>query len=147
MRRSFRKKNKTPCPLPTQRTWAVTIQRRTEGVADVNADYLFWVIMIQLVDPCGTLVLSKCSCATTGPLCLPSRCFQFDARPSIFSRCLPKVTYSSAIMRYTLHREDSLFFSPPYTHAHTPHGESLLSPFLQALYTRHKLLNPQNTVL
>lgn len=89
----------------------------------------------------------RCSCATTGPLCLPSRCFQFDARPRIFSHCLPKVTYSSAIMRYTLHREDSLFFSPPYTHAHTPHGESLLSPFLQALYTRHKLLNPQNTVL
>lgn len=28
-----------------------------------------------------------------------------------------------------------------------PHGESLLSSFLHAPYTRHKLLNPQNTVL
>lgn len=37
-------------------------------------------------------------------------------------------------------REASLSFFPS-------HGESLLSPFLHASYTRHKLLNPRNTVL
>lgn len=42
----LKKQKKTPGPSLTQRTWAVTIQRRTGGRADVNADYLFWVIMI-----------------------------------------------------------------------------------------------------
>ena len=61
----------------------------------------------------------QCSCATSGPLCLPSCCVQFDAwRPRIFSCCLPKVTCSSAKMRYTQHREALLSFPPP-THTHT----------------------------
>lgn len=76
----------------------------------------------------------------SGRCCLPSHSFYCEARMRNVPQCLPKVTHSSAIMRYTQHREASVSFSPS-------HGESLLSPFLHASYTRLKLLNPRNTVL
>lgn len=96
--------------------------------------------MTELIHPCGAVDLSNGCAPPSGRCRLPARCFWSDARLRNVPHCLPKVTHSSAIMRYTQHREASLSFSPS-------HGESLLSPFLRAPYTRHKLLNPRNTVL
>lgn len=96
--------------------------------------------MTELIDPCGAVCLSNGCAPPSDRCCLPSRCFYCEARPRNVPHCLPKVTHSSAIMRYTQHREASVSFPPS-------HGESLLSAFLHASYTRHKLLNPRNTVL
>lgn len=78
--------------------------------------------MTELIDPCGVVHLSNGCTPLSDHCCLPSRCFYCEAHPRNVPHCLPKVTHSSAIMRYTQHREASVSSFPS-------HGESLLSPF------------------
>lgn len=91
--------------------------------------------MAKLVHPCGLVVLTNGCAPSLGRCHLPSHCFCSGTRLRDVPHCLPEVTHSSAIMRNSQHREASLSLSPSQ-------GESLLSPFLPASNTRHKLLNP-----
>lgn len=101
--------------------------------------------MTELIDPCGAVCLSNGCAPPSDRCCLPSRCFYCEARPRNVPHCLPKVTHSSAIMRYTQHREASVSFPPPMAnHCSAPFSMrrirdiSSLTPGIQFCETRRE---------
>lgn len=78
--------------------------------------------MTELIHPCGAVDLSNGRAPPSGRNRLPTRCFWSDARLRNVPNCLPKVTHSSAIMRYSLHRErlHSSFSPPMANHCSAP---------------------------
>lgn len=76
--------------------------------------------MTKLMHPCGAVDLSNGCTPLLGRCRLPACCSQSDARLSNVFHCLPKVTYSSDIMRFTLHSLHSPFPSPMANHCSVP---------------------------
>lgn len=109
--------------------------------AVISADYLFYLTNH---DRTHTSLwgcwFEQWLCATIGLLSFTSLLLLEWRSPE---KCSPLFTKGNTQFSHNeIHSTQRSFtlLSPP------SHGESLLSPFLHASYTRHKLLNPRNTV-